>query len=47
MVAEAGERCVLWDLDSHVGVEEPWGIGGARVAEIEADLARIAQRFSG
>jgi hypothetical protein len=44
MVAEAGERSVLWDLDEHVGVEEPWGIGSARVAGIEADLARITQR---
>ena len=41
MVAEAGERCVLWDLDNHVGVEEPWGIDPAQVADIEADLARI------
>jgi hypothetical protein len=44
MVAEAGERCVLWDLDQHVGVDEPWGIDPARVADIEADLARINQR---
>ena len=44
MVAGEGERCVLWDLDNHVGVAEPWGIGPATVAEIEADLARITQR---
>lgn len=44
MVAEPGERCVLWDLDNHVGVAEPWGIGPTMVAEIEADLARITQR---
>ncbi len=44
MVAEPGERCVLWDLDAHVGVEEPWGVDPARVAAIEADLARIQQR---
>jgi hypothetical protein len=44
MVATPGERCVLWDLDEHVGVEDPWGIDSARVARIEADLARIGQR---
>jgi hypothetical protein len=44
MVAEPGERCVLWDLDTRVGVEQPWGIGLARVADIEADLARITHR---
>ena len=44
MVAMTGEQCVLWDLDKHVGVHEPWGIGLERVAEIEADLQRIGQR---
>jgi hypothetical protein len=44
MVAKDGERCVLWDLDSHVGVEEPWGIDAERVAHIAADLARIRHR---
>lgn len=44
MVAQRGERCVLWDLDEHVGVENPWGIGSDVVAEIEADLARTDQR---
>lgn len=39
MVAEPGEQCVLWDLDTHVGVDEPWGIGSARVSEIEAAIA--------
>jgi len=42
MVAEPGEHCVLWDLDQHVGVDEPWGIDRVRVASIEADLARIS-----
>jgi hypothetical protein len=41
MVATPGERCVLWDLDTHVGVEEPWGIGPDRVEAIENDLARL------
>jgi hypothetical protein len=44
MVAGEGERCVLWDLDRHVGVEHPWGIDVTRVAEIEADLAQITHR---
>jgi hypothetical protein len=41
MVARPGEQCVLWDLDSRVGVEHPWGLDLARVAEIEADLAHV------
>lgn len=40
MVAAPGERCVLWDLDSRVGVDQPWGIGAERVAAIEAELRR-------
>lgn len=44
MVSDPGEECVLWELDTHVGVEEPWGIDAARVADIEADLSRIGPR---
>jgi hypothetical protein len=44
MVAAPGEQCVLWDLDKHVGVDEPWGLDLARVEAIEADLARLAQK---
>jgi hypothetical protein len=44
LVARAGEQCVLWDLDRRVGVEHPWGLAQARVADIEADLARITHR---
>jgi hypothetical protein len=43
MVAMPGEQCVLWDLDKHVGVEEPWGLDLDRVAAIEADLGRLGQ----
>lgn len=39
MVAEPGERCVLWDLDSRLGLDEPWGISAHRVADIDAALA--------
>jgi hypothetical protein len=41
MVAMPGEQCVLWDLDRHVGVEEPWGIDLALVEAIQADLERL------
>jgi hypothetical protein len=44
IVAMPGEQGVLWDLDKHVGVEDPWGIDLARVAAIEEDLARLGQR---
>ena len=43
MVAMPGEQCVLWDLDKHVGVDEPWGIDPERVAAIQADLSRLGQ----
>jgi hypothetical protein len=36
LVALPGEQCVLWDLDHHVGVEKPWGLHLAWVAETEA-----------
>lgn len=42
LVAQPGEQCVLWDLDRRVGVEEPWGIGAARVAEIQSALAELS-----
>lgn len=41
LVALPGEHGVLWDLDSRVGVEEPWGLGPDRIAEIQAALAEI------
>jgi hypothetical protein len=43
MVALPGEQCVLWDLDKHVGVDQPWGIDPEQVAAIQADLARLGQ----
>src|SRR6185503_18905048 len=30
LVATPDERCVLWDLDRRVGVEQPWGVDLAR-----------------
>jgi hypothetical protein len=36
LVAQPGEECVLFDLDRHVGVDRPWGLDLARVAEIQA-----------
>ena len=47
MVAEPGEQCVLWDLDSHLGLDEPWGVSAQRVADIEAALTRPRFRTSG
>jgi hypothetical protein len=38
LVAEPGEQAVLWDLDSRVGVEAPWGVPADRVAAVEAHL---------
>jgi hypothetical protein len=40
LVAKPGEQCVLWDLDEHVGVDQPWGLPLVRVAEIQAAVTR-------
>jgi hypothetical protein len=44
LVALPGEKCVLWDLDNHVGVERPWGVDLARVAEIQAAVSKLLPR---
>jgi hypothetical protein len=44
MVAMPGEQCVLWDLDTVVGVDAPWGLDLARVEAIQADLARLTHK---
>ncbi|MFR9751451.1 glycine-rich domain-containing protein [Nocardia sp. 004] len=41
LMANAGETCVLWDLDRRVGVRHPWGIEAKRIADIEAELTRV------
>jgi hypothetical protein len=41
LVATPGEQCVLWDLDNHVGVDQPWGLDLARVAAIQTAVARL------
>jgi hypothetical protein len=41
LVAMPGEQCVLWDLDNRVGVDEPWGLDAARVAEIQAAVTEL------
>ena len=38
MVADPGEPCVLWDVDSRVAVERPWGVRPERGAEGMAAL---------
>jgi hypothetical protein len=46
LVADSGEECVLWDLDERVGVERPWGLGAARIAEIDAAIAELQPAVS-
>ncbi len=41
LVAMPGEECVLWDLDRRVGVERPWGLDVARVAEIHVAATEL------
>lgn len=41
LVANSGEECVLWDLDKRVGVERPWGLGSARIVEIDSAIAEL------
>ncbi|WP_235570940.1 hypothetical protein [Mycobacterium sp. Root265] len=41
LVADPGERCVLWDLDTQVGVAEPWGIAADRVEYIKTAAAGL------
>ena len=41
LVALPGEPCVLWDLDSRVGVEEPWGLDTARISEIQDAVTKL------
>ncbi|MFD4432295.1 hypothetical protein [Nocardia sp. NPDC058497] len=40
LVARPDEECVLWDLDRHVGVENPWGVDARHVAAVEEQLRR-------
>ncbi|WP_280179703.1 hypothetical protein [Nocardia cyriacigeorgica] len=47
IVAAPDERCVLWDLDTRVGVDQPWGISAERVAAIEAELRRAGASEAG
>lgn len=41
LVAMRDEHCVLWDLDKRVGVDQPWGLDLARVAEIQAAVTKL------
>lgn len=34
LVARPGEDCVLWDIDTRLGLDEPWGIDADRVDAI-------------
>ncbi|WP_324188661.1 hypothetical protein [Nocardia flavorosea] len=42
LVARPGEECVLWDLDSRLGLADPWGIPEQRVAAVTAALRERA-----
>ncbi|MQY26721.1 glycine-rich domain-containing protein [Nocardia aurantia] len=46
LVARPGERCVLWDLDTVVGVDRPWGIPLDRVDLIETALRETGSATS-
>jgi hypothetical protein len=46
LVAEPGERSVLWDVDSRVGVAEPWGVAPERVAAVMAELAAGREKLA-
>ncbi|WP_286149162.1 hypothetical protein [Mycobacterium sp. IS-1496] len=39
LVAQPGEECVLWDLDTRLGIEEPWGVDTVRVEAIRRQIA--------
>lgn len=41
LVALPGEQCVLWDLDSRVNVEHPWGISLDQARAIQDDVLRL------
>lgn len=40
LVAGPGEQCVLWDLDTQVSVEHPWGVDPDRAAAIQAEVSK-------
>lgn len=40
LVAAPGEQCVLWNLDTKVGVEHPWGVNPDRAAAIQAEVSK-------
>jgi hypothetical protein len=46
LVAEPGERSVLWDVDSRVGVAEPWGVAPERVAAVMAELVAGREKLA-
>ena len=38
MVRQPGEACVLWDLDTVLGLDDPWGIDARLVADVRASV---------
>lgn len=47
MIAGPGERCVLWDLDSRLGLDEPWGCESATGRGNRSGTERSARRRVG
>ncbi len=41
MVAAPGEQCVLWDLDTRVGVTRPWGVDAQTVFRIHSAIGDL------
>lgn len=39
IVRRPGEECVLWDLDTRLGLEDPWGVDAGLVDEVRARVA--------
>jgi hypothetical protein len=44
LVCRPDEECVLWDLDTRLGLAQPWGISAQRVAAVAAALRDMGGR---
>lgn len=42
LAAKPDERCVLWDLDTRLGLDHPWGVDLARVSAIQTAAANLS-----
>ena len=39
LIRHPGEECILWDLDTRLRLDDPWGIPAEHVARVEAQAA--------